>query len=397
MSRGGQKARIKWHRDPRVISIVFQLLAVATVVWFIAYLAGNTAENLEQRGIVVGFDWLEKVAPFQVGFSPFIPFELGKTTYLEIFLIAVQNTIFVSFFGIIAATILGFIIGVLRLSPNWLVAQLATCYIEFFRNVPLLLWFFFWYIAVFLPLFPAIRDSIDIGGAIFINKEGFYFPRPIIESAGGTIAYVILLVLAVVGLGLFAKKMAQKQDETGEQFPVFWVNIGGFLLVAIVGFLVCGSPISLEYAEAGRFQMSGGINLNTSLFVCWFALTTYTAAFIAENVRGGILAVNHGQTEAAAALGLRHGRILRFVVIPQAMRVIIPPTISQYLNLTKNSTLAVAVAYEEVASLWMGITLNTTGQSLIIIAMAVGVFWLLSFLTSALLNWYNSRVQLRER
>ncbi len=352
---------------------------------------------MAQRGIVVGVDWIDKLAPFQVGFSPFMDTELGKISYFDVFLIAIQNTVFVSFFGIIGATILGFFIGILRLSPNWLVAKLATVYIEFFRNVPLLLWFFFWYIAVFLPFFPAIKESINFFDAIFINKEGFYFPRPFVVNQTGFIAYLLLIIGGVVGVKLLAKKVKLKQELTGAQFPLARWVIGILLTITIVGFFVTGSPINWELSEPGRFQMSGGININTSFFVCWFALTTYTAAFIAENVRGGILAVSHGQTEASEALGLPHGRILRFVVIPQAMRVIIPPTISQFLNLTKNSTLAVAVAYEEIASLWMGIALNTTGQSLIIIALSVGVFWILSLLTSALLNWYNNRVQIEER
>lgn len=388
---------IPLHRNPRVRSLVFQVAAVAFLVWALASLATNAATNMEARGIVVGLDWMNKIAPFQIGFSPFINTVLGETHYITVFFIAVQNTIFVSFFGIIGATFLGFFVGVLRLSPNWLVARLATVYIEFFRNVPLLLWFFFWYVAVFLPVFPPIRESISFFDAIFINKEGFYFPAPVVESTIGFTIYALLVVAAVVGCFFLVRWARARQEASGEQFPTFWAVMGVLVGVPFVAYFLTGAPLSLEYPELGRFQLEGGINLNTSLFVCWFALTTYTAAFIAENVRGGILAVSHGQTEAASALGLRHGKVLNLVVIPQAMRVIIPPTISQFLNLTKNSTLAVAVAYEEIASLWMGISLNTTGQALIIIAMSVMVFWALSFLTSAILNWYNQKVQLTER
>lgn len=388
---------IPFHRNPKYRAVIFQLLTVALIVWFISYLSNNTIANMAQRGIVVGIDWIDKLAPFQVGFSPFLDNILGEATYWDIFFIAIQNTIFVSFFGIIGATILGFIIGVLRLSPNWLVAKLAAVYIEIFRNIPLLLWFFFWYVAVFLPIFPPIQESINFLDAFYINKEGFYIPRPLVAHQTGFIVYMLLIIGGIVGTTMLANKVKRKQELTGEQFPLARWVLGIMLAIIVIGYYITGAPVNWEFSEAGRFQMSGGININTSFFVCWFALTTYTAAFIAENVRGGILAVAHGQTEAATALGLPHGKVLRLVVIPQAMRVIIPPTISQYLNLTKNSTLAVAVAYEEVASLWMGISLNTTGQALIIIVMSVGVFWVLSFLTSALLNWYNKRVQLEER
>ena len=392
-----EHAKIPLHRNPRVRSVAFQVAAVAALVWVIAYLANNTVTNMEARGIVIGLDWLNKIAPFQIGFSPFIETILGETHYITVFLIAVQNTIFVSFFGIIGATVLGFFIGVMRLSPNWLVARLASVYVEFFRNVPLLLWFFFWYVAVFLPLFPAIRESINFFDAIFINKEGFYFPAPVVESTIGFAIYAVIVLAAVVACVVLTRWAKARQDASGEQFPTVAVVLGVLTAVPILAYFLTGTPMSLERPELGKFQLDGGINLNTSLFVCWFALTSYTAAFIAENVRGGILAVSHGQTEAASALGLRHGRVLKLVVIPQAMRVIIPPTISQFLNLTKNSTLAVAIAYEEIASLWMGIALNTTGQALVIIAMSVLVFWTLSFLTSALLNWYNQRVQISER
>ena len=385
------------HRDPRWRAAFYQIIAVSFLVWAIYQIADNTAANLEARGIVVGLSWLEKIAPFGINFSPLIPFELGKTTYWEIFFIAIQNTIYVSFFGIIGATLLGFFIGILRLSPNYLVAKIASVYIELFRNIPLLLLFFFWYVAVFLPNLPELRDSININDAIFVNKEGLYLPSLAVDNAVGGFFFTIIVVGTIIGAFYLNRWAKKRQDATGKQFPIFPAVGAVLIIVPFVSFFITGSPMHLEYPTLGRFQLEGGINLNTSLLVCWFALTTYTAAFIAENVRGGILAVSHGQTEAAAALGLRHGKILNLVIIPQAMRVIIPPTISQYLNLTKNSTLAVAIAYEEIASIWMGIALNQTGQALVIIGMSIFVFWSLSFTTSAILNWYNRRVQLSER
>ena len=391
------RTSIPLHREPKFRSLIFQALVLLFFVWGLASIADNTARNMATRGIIIGLDWLDKIAPFALGFSPFIAHKLGETTYWDIFFIAVQNTVFVSFFGIIGATVLGFVVGVMRLSPNWLVAKIASVYVEFFRNVPLLLWFFFWYVAVFLPFLPGLRDSIAFGEAFYINNEGLYFPRPVVENMAGFYTFILFIITAIMAAFFISRWARRRQEATGMQFPAAWVVLGLLLLVPLAGYFLSGSPFHWEYPELGRFQLSGGINVSTSFLVCWFALTTYTAAFIAENVRGGILAVSHGQTEAANSLGLRRAPTLRLVIIPQAMRVIIPPTISQFLNLTKHSTLAVAVAYEEIASLWMGISLNTTGQALVIIAMSIGVFWMLSLLTSALLNWYNRRVQLAER
>lgn len=388
---------IPFHRDPKVRGMAFQAAAVLFFVWALWTIASNTVDNMAARGIEIGLAWLDKLAPFQVGFSPFLDNALGENIYWRIFFIGVQNTIYVSVFGIIAATFLGFVVGVMRLSPNWLVAKIASVYVEIFRNIPLLLWFFFWYFIVFLPILPGVRESFSFGDAVFLNNSGLYLPRPIAEEGAGAGVFLLICAAAMAAVFYLAKWAKRRQNATGEQFPVLPASLAILVFVPIIGFYISGSPYSLEYSELGAFQLSGGINLTTEFFAVWFALTTYTAAFIAENVRGGILAVSHGQTEAANALGLRHGQNIKLVVIPQAMRVIIPPTISQYLNLTKNSTLAIAVAYEEVASIWMGISLNTTGQALIIIAMTVGVFWVLSFLTSAILNWYNARVQLTER
>ncbi len=392
---GGRQ--IPLHRDPKVRAVAFQAAAVLFFVWSLWTIGSNTVANMEQRGIVLGLSWLDKLAPFQVGFSPFLDNVLGENTYWRIFFIGVQNTIYVSVFGIIAATLLGFVIGVMRLSPNWLVAKIASAYVEIFRNIPLLLWFFFWYFIVFLPILPGVRESISFADAVFINKSGLYLPRPVTENIGAAVVFLLICTATIAGVVYLTRWAGKRQDRTGEQFPVLPTSLAILILVPIAGFYASDSPYSLEYAQLGAFQLSGGINLTTEFFVVWFALTTYTAAFIGENVRGGILAVSHGQTEAARSLGLHHGQNIKLVIIPQAMRVIIPPTISQYLNLTKNSTLAIAIAYEEIASIWMGISLNTTGQALIIIAMTVGVFWTLSFLTSALLNWYNKRVQLTER
>ena len=390
-------SKIPLHRDPKIRGVVFQIAVVISLIGVIWWIIQNTVANMEARGIILGLSWLDKLAPFQVGFSPFLDNALGENSYWRILAIGVQNTIYVSVFGIIATTILGFIIGIMRLSPNWLVAKIASIYVEIFRNIPLLLWFFFWYFIVFLPVLPGVNESISLADAIFINKSGLYLPRPVVESVLGVVVFWGIVASAFAGAWFLARWARIRQNTSGEQFPVGLSALAITIIVPIIGFFITGSPYSLEYSTKGAFQLSGGINLTTEFFVVWFALTTYTAAFIGENVRGGILAVSHGQTEASRSLGLKHGQNLNFVVIPQALRVIIPPTISQYLNLTKNSTLAIAIAYEEIASIWMGIALNSTGQSLVIIAITVGVFWTLSFLTSAILNWYNKKVQLKER
>jgi general L-amino acid transport system permease protein len=386
-----------WHRDPGVRALVFQAVLLAVVAWSLGTIFSNTITNLENRGIHTGFDFLDEVAPFAVGFSPFIEFKLGESTYWDVFLIGIQNTMIVSVLGIAAATLLGFIIGIMRLSPNWLVSKIASIYIETFRNIPLLLQIMFWNFAIFLPNLPGPRQSLSLGDTIFLNNRGLYLPSPLVENAAGTWMVVAACVAAVIACVALYRWAGRRKDQTGQSFPVLSVSLLIITLLPALAWLVSGNPITAELPELKRFNFEGGMQMPLPLFSLWFALSTYTAAFIGETVRGGILAVDKGQTEAANSLGLRRGQVLRLVVIPQAMRVIIPPTISQFLNLTKNSSLAVAVAYEELVNIWSGIALNQTGQALIIIAMTIVVYEILSLTTSAILNFYNARIQLVER
>ncbi len=391
-----ERTRIPLHRDPKVRAIVFQLAALAFVVYGIYSLFQTTVDNLVSRGIQTGTGFFDEVAPFQIGFSPILDYTLGESTYIDVFFVGIQNTILVAVLGIVAATLLGFFIGVVRLSPNWLVSRGALVYIEIFRNVPLLLQIMFWNFAIFLPALPAPKDSIEIG-SFFLNARGFHTPTPIIEDSTGFTIWMALLAVLAAGLVVFARRAKTRFEETGQQLPVLWISaavmgMGGYLL-----YLIAGSPLGFDVPVPGRFNFTGGGQLPLPLFSLWFALTLYTAAFIAENVRAGIQSVSHGQTEAAHALGLSRKDTVRMVTIPQALRVIIPPTISQYLNLTKNSSLAVAVGYEELVAVWAGITLNQTGQALVIIGMTVAVYECLSLLTSFVLNWYNKRTQLTER
>ncbi len=391
------KARIPFYRNPTIRGIFAQIVLLVIVLWGLITIFNNTVTNLRERGIQTGFEFLDQVAPFAVGFSPFIDYKLGESPYWLVFLIGIQNTIIVSVLGVIAATLLGFVIGVMRLSSNFLVSRFAALYIETFRNIPVLLQIMFWNFAVFLPLFPLPPDSIDIGTGIYLNNRGLYLPRPILGSGPGLWALVVAIILGIAAVILLARWARRRQYETGQRPPG---TLYGLLIAAgLIGlvFLIFPATLTFELPELRRFNVTGGMPVPLPLFSLWFALSTYTTAFIAENVRGGIQSVSKGQTEAAQSLGLRRSTMLRLVIIPQALRVIIPPTINQYLNLTKNSSLAVAVAYEELVNLWAGIALNQTGQALVIIAMTIGVYEILSLSTSAILNWYNRRVQLVER
>ena len=395
-----ESKKVPWYRNPDTRALLIQAITIAIVLWVAYSLVSNTIDNLRDRGIQTGIGFMAQVAPFAfpLDFYPFWDYRLGESKYWEVFVAGVQNTMLVSALGIITATLLGFLIGVMRLSPNWLIAKIAAAYIEMFRNIPLLLQIMFWNFAVFLPSLPSLRSAHQWGDAIYLYKAGLNIPKPIFENSIALWLFALVLLAMVVGLFLFRRWTKKQQMQTGRQYHTFWISLAVLVLVPSLAFLLTGSPIDLEYAQkSGIFRLAGGMQIPLPLFALWFALTIYTAAFIGENVRGGIMAVSHGQTEAAHALGLRHGVTLRLVIIPQAMRVIVPPTISQFLNLTKNSSLAVAIGYPELVNVWTGIALNQTGQALIIIAMTIFVYEALSLSTSGFLNWYNKRVQLVER
>ena len=391
-----ERTRIPLHRDPKVRAILVQVLAAVVVGYGFYSLFQTTVDNLVARGIQTGTSFFDEVAPFQIGFTPFFDYTLGESKYIDVFFVGIQNTILVAVLGIIAATLLGFFIGVIRLSPNWLVSRGALVYIEIFRNVPLLLQIMFWNFAIFLPTLPAPKNSIAMG-AFYLNARGFHTPLPVIENITGVAIWIALLTVLGIGLLMFARRAKALFEETGQRLPVVWISLTILIIGGYIFYLLSGSPLSFDEPVLGRFNFKGGGQLPLPLFSLWFALTLYTSAFIAENVRAGIQSVSQGQTEAAYALGLSRKDTVNLVTIPQALRVFIPPTISQYLNLTKNSSLAVAVGYEELVAVWAGITLNQTGQALVIIGMTVAVYECLSLLTSFVLNWYNKRIQLTER
>ena len=392
-SRGGSAF---WN-DPRFRSIFFQLLVVAVVVGFGWFLFRNTSANLERQGIASGFGFLNSTAGFGI-IMTLIEYS-EESTYGRAFWVGLLNTLLMSGIGIILATIIGFIIGVARLSSNWLISRMATVYIETLRNIPLLLQIFFWYFAV-LRAVPGPRQSVNIGDAFFINNRGLYSPAPVFGD--GFELVMIGFVAAVAGIVLLSRWARKRQAATGEQFPVLLTSLGLFFGLPLLGLIAAslaygGVPLSLDYPALAGFNFKGGMVMIPEFVALLLALSAYTAAFIAEIVRAGILAVSHGQTEAAHSLGLRNGPTLRLVVIPQAMRVIIPPLTSQYLNLTKNSSLAAAIAYPELVSVFAGTVLNQTGQAVEVIGITMAIYLGLSLAISAFMNWYNKKMALVER
>jgi len=317
-----------------------------------------------------------------------------QSSNARVFWVGLLNTILVAGIGITLATVLGFVIGLARLSTNWLVARLAAVYIEIIRNIPLLLQILFWYFAV-LQALPQPRESMVILDLFYLNNRGFYTPKPVLGESFVWV-WVALLIAAALAVGV-ARWAKRRHELTGQTFHTAYTVFALLIGLPLVAALATGLPVTFEHAEMGRFKLQGGLVLLPELVALAMALSIYTAAFIAETVRAGILSVSHGQVEAAHALGLRHGQTLRLVVIPQALRVIIPPLTSQYLNLTKNSSLAVAIGYPDFVNLFTGIVLNQTGQAVEVIAITMAVYLTLSLLTSAFMNWYNRRMALVER
>ncbi len=385
---------VNMFRDPRVRAVFFQFLVIALVVFFAWYIAHNTAINLANRGIASGFGFLSQPAGFDIGIVLFKSYSSQTSTHLDVLIIGIINTLVVSFAGIVLATLIGFIFGVLRLSKNWIVNKIAYVYIEVVRNIPLLVQLMFWYFAV-LSVLPVVRDSIRIGENFYINNRGANFPA-IIPEAGFWVIPVALLIGIVATV--FMRKWAHKrQDETGQPFPVFWASVALILLLPVITAIVAGLPFTIDYPTAGRFGINDGWSLKPEFLALLLGLSIYTGAFIAEIVRSGINAVSHGQTEAAHSLGIRPGLTTRLVVLPQALRVIVPPLTSQYLNLTKNSSLATAIGYPELTSIFAGTSLNQTGQAIEVILIAMLFYLGISLLISMFMNWYNQHIALVER
>ena len=366
---------------------VLQILFVLILVWIGYEIFVNARANLENQRITSGFGFLNNTAGFDVSQS-LIPYN-GSDTYTRVFFVGLLNTILVSVIGIVFATVIGFIVALGRLSPNWLMSRVAGGYVELIRNLPLLFQMLFWYLAVLAAL-PGPRQSISLFGAFFLSNRGLIIPRPIGQA--GLAPFMVALLVAIVA-SIFVHYYARRQlFEKGKAIKVWPIVLGLLIGLPLVTALLFGVPFTVEIPELKGFNFAGGLRVIPELVAVAVALSTYTAAFIAEIVRAGIMSVHKGQMEAGLSLGLRRGRVLRLIVIPQAMRVILPPLTNQYLNLTKNSSLAVAIGYPDLVSVFAGTTLSQTGQAIEIIAITMGVYLALSLLTSGIMSFYNWRL-----
>lgn len=380
-----------WN-DPQKRALVFQILLVLGIVIFLWFIFSNTLNNLDKRGIKTGFDFLDRPAGFGIT-QTLIPYT-EASTFGRTFFVGLLNTLLVAGLGIILATILGFIVGIGRLSNNWLVSRMALVFIETIRNIPPLLQILFWYRAI-LPLLPGPKESMSLAELFYLHKRGLTVPSPLTEPGfmWTLLAFVGAIVLAFV-ISRWAK---YRREATGQQFPVFWTSLALIIALPLLVFFVTGRPLAWDIPELKGFNFQGGLTVIPELTALLVALSLYTAAFIAEIVRSGIQSVSKGQSEAAASLGLRPNRTLQLVIIPQAMRVIIPQLTSQYLNLTKNTSLGVAIGYPDLVNVFAGTTLNQTGQAVEIIFMTMLVYLVISLVISVFMNWYNKRMALVER
>ena len=401
-----QQPKVSWMNDARIRGIIFQGLLIAALIASAWWIVDNTLTNLEAQGKSLGFGFLTSNAGFQINQTLgtwMFDYSAGSSTYLDVYFIGIVNTFLVAALGIVIATVVGFMMGIMRLSNNLILRGFATVYVEMLRNLPLLLQLFFWYFAVLRAL-PGKREKFEIlPGLIGMNITGLYMPAPVPQDGFSITIYAFLLAVAIT---FFMTRWARKrQEQTGQRFPSFWAGVGVLLGLPIVTLIVTGNPLEWslpEFKETGPklrqgYQSGAGMLMIPEMLAVLLALSLYTAAFIAEIVRAGILAVNKGQTEASYAVGLRPGITLRLVIIPQALRVIIPPLTSQYLNLTKNSSLAVAIAYPELVSIFAGTALNQVGKEIEMVFMMMSVYLTFSILTAAFMNWFNARVKLVER
>ncbi len=364
-----------------------QILFVAVLAWISYEIVANARANLEAQRITSGFGFLANTAGFDVS-QNLIPYS-GSDTYTRVFFVGLLNTLLVAAIGIFFATIIGFLVGLGRLSPNWLLSRVAGAYVELIRNLPLLFQILFWYLAVLATL-PNPRQGVSLFGIAFLSNRGFVIPRPVGHE--GLTAFVIAIVIAIVASLLLQRYARRLLFESGRVLRTWpWV-LGLLIGLPLLSALVFGKPVTFEIPELKGFNFSGGSRVIPEFVALTVALSTYTAAFIAEIVRAGVLSVHKGQMEAGSSLGLSRGSTLRLIVVPQAMRVILPPLTNQYLNLTKNSSLAVGIGYPDLFSVFAGTTLSQTGQAIEIIAITMGVYLLISLVTSAVMSFYGWRL-----
>ena len=375
--------------------ILPQFLTLLFIVLIFGFFTMNAQENMDTRGIEFGFGFLKQEASFDIQFS-LIDYD-GSRSYGRAYLVGLLNTLLVSFIGIVLCTLLGTVVGVARLSPNYLIRKTASFYIEFFRNIPLLLQIFFWYFAALRAL-PMPEDAPQILGSSFMTIKGFYTLAPIWNNFDIFFVALIISLIIIFFFNRFAKK---KQEVEGKQYPKFLISLGIFILIPAATFLI-GVDLSWSFPELKQlaktsFTFEGGVGIPPELIALTLALTLYTATFIAENVRAGIQGVGKGQKEAAASIGLTPSQVLKLVIMPQALRIIIPPTTNQYLNLTKNSSLAAAIAYPDLVLVFAGTAMMQTGRAIEIVGITMATYLTISLAISLFMNWYNKRIAIQEK
>jgi len=379
-------------RNEKSREILIQIIVLILLGWFLMWLADNVSQNFKTLGKDLSFEFLTIPAGYDIN-QYLIPYN-NRDTHLRAAIVGLLNTGLVAVCGIIIATFFGLILGVLRLSKNWLANKIAYWYVEFTRNVPILLHILLWH-GIIINTLPHPRQAIGIYDVSFLSNRGFYVPKPIAET-GIELVY-LALVLSIIFAVLFSKYAKKLQENTGKQLPVLWINFLVILVLPTIAFFVSGNPISLSIPALKGFNFQGGLHLSPELIALTFALAIYTAAFIAEIVRAGILAIHKGQREAAESIGLKPNKVMNLVILPQARRVIIPPLTSQYLNLTKNSSLAIAIGYMDLVATLGGISLNQTGREMETMVLVLLIYLSVSLSISSFMNWYNHKVKLVDR
>ena len=376
--------------------IIPQAITLLFIILIFGFFTMNAQINMENRGIEFGFGFLSQEASFDIQFS-LIEYD-GSHSYAKAYLVGLLNTLLVAFIGIVLSTILGVIVGVARLSSNYLINKTAAFYVEFFRNIPLLLQIFFWYFAALRAL-PMPEDANLLLGSSYMTIKGLYTPAPVWENLN---IFLITLIIALILIFLVNKYAKKRQEEDGKQLPMFFISLGIFIGLPFLIFLVGGFDLSFSFPELKQlaqtsYTYEGGMGIPPELTALTLALTLYTATFIAENVRAGIQGIGKGQKEAAASIGLTPGQVLKLVIMPQALRIIIPPTTNQYLNLTKNSSLAAAIAYPDLVLVFAGTAMMQTGRAIEIVAITMATYLSISLAISLFMNWYNKRIAIKEK
>ncbi|MDB0046796.1 ABC transporter permease subunit [Candidatus Pelagibacter sp.] len=380
----------------KIKKILPQLLTLLFIILVFGFFTMNAQDNMGARGLEFGFGFLKTQASFDIQFS-LIDYD-GSHTYARAYLVGLLNTLLVAFIGIILATLLGAVIGVARLSPNYLIRKTASFYIEFFRNIPLLLQIFFWYFAALRAL-PMLEDAPMLLNSSFMTIKGLYTPAPIWTNFD---VFFTTIIAAMIIIFFFARYAKKKQEQEGKRLPVFFISLAIFIFLPLLTFLIGGVDLSWSYPVIRQMSQSsytfdGGLKIPPELIALTLALTLYTATFIAENVRAGIQGIGKGQKEAAASIGLTPNQVLKLVIMPQALRIIIPPTTNQYLNLTKNSSLAAAIAYPDLVLVFAGTAMMQTGRAIEIVGITMATYLTISLGISLLMNWYNKRIAIQEK